>query len=70
MYVCVLAEINGGPGGGNSEMGDGLEVGATMTISLCVCVCHVTHVCVCMCHVCVCARPGSHDAIDLVGAYA
>ena len=36
--VCVLAEIINGPSGGNSEMGDGPDAGAIMTISLCVCV--------------------------------
>ena len=46
--MCVLAEIINGPSGGNSEMGDGPDAGAIMTISLCVC--HVTHVCVmCVC---------------------
>ena len=48
--MCVLAEIINGPSGGNSEMGDGPDAGAIMTISLCVCVsCHS-----CVCHVCVC----------------
>ena len=50
--MCVLAEIINGPSGGNSEMGDGPDAGAIMTISLCVCVCVSCHSCVC--HVCVC----------------